>query len=274
MTRVAIGVPLYNAAAMVEESLEGLRAQSFTDWVAVISDNASEDETPAILERMAAKEPRFRVTRQPENIGVIANFRFVLAAARAPFFLWRSYDDLFGEDYIDRLAARLDASPGADLAAPHVETLRLGSGKRRPRPVAMLERKTRHPATVLRHSQAGWIYGLWRHEALMPAFDRAVAALAPDLWGWDHLALFPAIAGGRVVFDDGARLTLRLADRADKRDWSPEDRARLRRLARAYRDECRAAMDREGIRGFDRLRLELALARHIGRKVVPLRRRL
>lgn len=272
MARIGIGIPVYNGAALLEESLEGLRAQSFPDWEAVISDNASEDETPRILERMAAREPRFRVVRQPESIGAIGNFRFVLAASRAPYFLWRSYDDLFGRDYLERLAARLDAAPEADLAAPHVETLRLASGKRRARPVAALERRAHHPATVLRHSQAGWIYGLWRREALLPAFRRAVAALDPDLWGWDHLALFPAIAGGRVVFDDAARLTLRLADRPYKQGWSPEDKARLRRLARAFRDECRAALDRAGIAGLDRLRLELAVLRHIDRRVVPLRR--
>ncbi|WP_319936798.1 glycosyltransferase family 2 protein [Thermohalobaculum sediminis] len=272
MARIDIGIPVYNGEALLEESLEGLRQQSLGDWTALISDNASEDATPRIIARMCAREPRFRAVRQPRNIGPTANFRFVLDQATAPYFMWRSYDDLCSDNYLERLSARLDAAPGAMLAAPHVETLRLGSGKRRSRPVAGLEGRQRHPATVLGRSQAGWIYGLWRREALIPSFERAVAALEPDLWAWDHLAMFPAICRGAVVFDDAARLTLRQADRPYKSDWSPGERARLRRLAGAYRAECRAEMDRAGVSGVRRLVMELALIRQIDRRVVPLRR--
>ncbi|MBK0399212.1 glycosyltransferase family 2 protein [Limibaculum sp. M0105] len=267
MARVSIGIPVYNAAAMLEESLEGLRAQTFGDWEALISDNASEDDTPRIIEKVCAREPRLRSVRQTENIGPTENFRFVLRETNAPYFMWRSYDDLCSDDYVERLIRRLDEAPGAMLAAPHVETLRLGSGKRRPRPVASLERGSPHPATVLRKSQAGWIYGLWRREAVIPSFERAVTALDPDLWAWDHLAMFPAICRGAVVFDDAARLTLRLSDRPYKSDWSPGDRDRLRRLASAYRRECRAEMDRSGLAGWERLRMELAVLRQINRRV-------
>lgn len=267
MPRISIGMPVYNAAELLEESLEGLRAQTFSDWEALISDNASEDETPRIIERFCAREPRLRWVRQSENIGPTENFRFVLHGSGAPYFMWRSYDDMFSVNYLERLARCLDGAPDAMLAAPHVETLRLNSGKRRSRPVAALARHHSHPATVLRRSQAGWIYGLWRREAAIPSFERAVKALDPDLWAWDHLAIFPAICRGAVVFDDEARLTLRLADRPYKRDWSPSDRDRLRRLAGAFRRECKAEMDRCGLTGWERLRMELAVLQQINRRV-------
>lgn len=272
MPRVSIGVPLYNAASMVEESLDGLLSQTFTDWEAVISDNASEDETLRIVEHFAARDSRFRVIRQPRNVGPIANFRTVLGASTSPYFMWRSYDDVFSDDYVERLARKLDADPAADLAAPHVETIRLSSGKRRPRPVSMLEEGRPSVAKVLRYSQAGWIYGLWRRDAIGPVFERTHAVLAPDVWTWDHLALFPSIVGGRVRFDNAARLTLRLADSAYKATWNPDDKTHRRTLIKTYWSECQRIMAREGVPLLDRPRLNFALLRHINRQVMPLRR--
>lgn len=272
MPKVSIGVPLYNAASMVAESLEGVLSQTFGDWEAVISDNASEDETLRIVQRYAARDDRFRVIRQPRNLGPIANFRAVLQASTAPYFMWRSYDDVFSADYVERLAGRLDADPRADLAAPHVETIRLISGRRRPRSVSMLEAGRSSAAKVLRYSQAGWIYGLWRREAIGPVFDMTHEVLAPDVWTWDHLALFPSIVGGRVRFDDAARLTLRLTEAGHKKGWNPDDKRRRRDLIGRYWRECQRIIEREQVPLARRPGLNLALLRHINRQVMPLRR--
>lgn len=261
---VSVGVPVYNGASMLAESLAGLSAQSHAHLEILISDNRSTDETPRIIADYLTGEPRASAVRQPENLGALGNFRFLLGQARAPYFLWRSYDDLFDDAYIARLLGALEALPNAALAAPHVETLRIATGKRRPRPVAGLQ--GRGPREVLRRSQAGWIYGLWRTEDLRRAFDWAVDAIHPHVWGWDHLALFPAILAGRVAFENDARLTLRL-NNAIPKEKTPDAKARAIDLATRYRDACFAEIDTQGLRGFQRWNMRRAVSQHIHKRV-------
>lgn len=262
--RVSIGVPIYNGASMLAESLDGLSAQSHNNLEILISDNCSTDATPQIVADYLHREPRASATRQVENLGALGNFRFLLWQATAPYFLWRSYDDLFDDRYVAQLLAVLEAQPGAALAAPHVETMRLATGKRRPRPVTGLQ--GRGPREVLRRSQAGWIYGLWRTEDLRRAFDWAVGAIHPHVWGWDHLALFPAILGGRVAFENDARLTLRL-NNAIPKEQTPDAKSRAVDLATRYRDACFAEIDAKGLRGFARWHMRRAVHHHIHKRI-------
>ena len=70
-------------AELLERQLESLRAQTHTDWVCVISDDASTDEAFARLERLTAGDPRFVVSRAPERAGAYANFARALAMVPA-----------------------------------------------------------------------------------------------------------------------------------------------------------------------------------------------
>lgn len=51
---LAVGMPVYNGARWLEQSIESILSQSFTDFELFIADNASSDET----ERSAAVMPR------------------------------------------------------------------------------------------------------------------------------------------------------------------------------------------------------------------------
>lgn len=260
---------MFNGASMLEEALDNLRNQSLKDLEIIISDNASTDKSPQIIAKAIASDPRVRAVRQPSNLGPLPNFRFVLEQATTPYFAWRSYDDLTTLDYFERLAAKLDKVPEAVLAAPHVNTLRVHSGKRRPRPVVHLQGGAPPAWRILRNAQAGWIYGLWRTDALKAAFDWSVPAITPHIWGWDHLCLFPAILQGKVVFDDAACLTLRL-NHAITKESGPDDRERSRDLAQRYIDACDKLISDELRSSIDRLRMRLALRLHVHRRISSL----
>jgi glycosyltransferase involved in cell wall biosynthesis len=71
---ISIAMPVYNGASYLREALDSLCAQSFSDFEVVISDNASTDETPAICQEYARRDPRINVNRshrflvQAENV--------------------------------------------------------------------------------------------------------------------------------------------------------------------------------------------------------------
>ena len=46
---LSIGLPVYNGERYLEDALEALLGQHFTDFELVISDNASTDTTPTLM---------------------------------------------------------------------------------------------------------------------------------------------------------------------------------------------------------------------------------
>jgi glycosyltransferase involved in cell wall biosynthesis len=77
---VAICMATYEPPAeLLERQLESLRTQTHSDWVCVISDDASSEEAYARLERLVGSDPRFVVSRASERAGAYANFARALA---------------------------------------------------------------------------------------------------------------------------------------------------------------------------------------------------
>jgi glycosyltransferase involved in cell wall biosynthesis len=101
-------MPVYNGAAHLREALDTLLAQTFADFEVIISDNASTDETPAIIAEYAARDPRIRHVRQEVNRGAAANFNTVFAMARGKYFKWFAHDDRLAPTYLERCVEVLE----------------------------------------------------------------------------------------------------------------------------------------------------------------------
>ena len=67
--RLSIGLPVYNGADYLAQSLDALLGQTFEDFELIISSNASTDQTDDICQAYAARDRRIRFFRQPTNIG-------------------------------------------------------------------------------------------------------------------------------------------------------------------------------------------------------------
>lgn len=116
MPRVSIGLPVYNGAAYLEQSIRSVLDQTYTDLELIISDNASTDGTVAIIERLAAKDARIVFLQNDENRGAAWNYNAVFTAATGEFFRWHAHDDWFEPGLIAALVVALDSNPDAVLA--------------------------------------------------------------------------------------------------------------------------------------------------------------
>lgn len=238
MARVSIGLPVFNGAEMVADALANLAGQTFTDFEVVVSDNASTDDTAAIVERFAARDPRFRLIRQPGNIGAFENFRAVAEAATSELFLWRAHDDLTTPNYIAALLALIE--DGAELAVARRDQLRIGRARRRFAlvPPEICGVGQRAPEMLLRRSHAGWFYGMTRTAAARRTIA-AVQAGYDALWAWDHLMIFPAILSGRVAGTNDAVFFHRLSTKPETAR-PPRDDSTLGTLRARYVEFCKA----------------------------------
>jgi len=114
--RLSVGLPVYNGANYLAESLDALLGQSFEDFELIISDNASTDATVDICHQYEKQDSRIRYFRQPRNIGLAPNHNFTVDQARGELFKWASNDDLYARDLLKLCVEALDEYPQAVLA--------------------------------------------------------------------------------------------------------------------------------------------------------------
>jgi len=112
---LTIGIPVYNGARFLRGTLDSIVNQSFRDFEIAISDNASTDETADICRDYSAKDPRIIYLRQPKNIGGVANWNFLVTAARGRYFKWASANDLYAPVFLERCIEALEAEESLAL---------------------------------------------------------------------------------------------------------------------------------------------------------------
>lgn len=114
--RVVALVPTWNASAFVAATLDALAAQTYGNLEILVSDDASTDDTAEVCEGYAARDPRFRVVRQPRNLGWTGNANALLREARGDYLLFAFQDDLLAPTYVERCVAELERNPRAVMA--------------------------------------------------------------------------------------------------------------------------------------------------------------
>lgn len=130
--RVTIGMPVYNGALTIAQSIDSLLAQSFTDFELVISDNASTDHSVSIIQSYCQKDPRIRLIQQPCNIGANGNFSAVVDAARGEYFKWSTCSDLCSPTFLMHCVDFLDIHTDVVIAAPRTHIFQDDPGESTP----------------------------------------------------------------------------------------------------------------------------------------------
>jgi len=121
--KLSLGIPVYNGARYLPELFECLGNQTFTDFEAIISDNASTDGSEEICRQVAASDPRFSYLRNPHNVGAAPNFNLVFEQAAGQYFKWAAHDDLLAPTYLERCVAVLDEDPSVSVCHADIQVV-------------------------------------------------------------------------------------------------------------------------------------------------------
>lgn len=109
--RVSIGLPVFNGDNYLEEALDSILAQTYSDFELVILDDASTDRTQEICQTYAARDQRIRYYRNEKNLGLSGNFNRAFELSSGGYFRWAAYDDLIAPDYLSKCVQVLDRDP-------------------------------------------------------------------------------------------------------------------------------------------------------------------
>ncbi len=87
-------MPVYNHGAYVDQAIESVHRQSFTDWELVIVNDGSTDESGRIADSWAARDGRIRVIHQA-NAGPAAARNRGIAESAGPWLAFLDSDDVY-----------------------------------------------------------------------------------------------------------------------------------------------------------------------------------
>ena len=105
---VSIALCTYNGSRFLAQQLDSLLAQTYANFEIVVVDDASTDDTAAILENYARLDPRIRIGVNPANVGFAQNFDRALARCRGTFIAPCDQDDVWLPEKISALVAAID----------------------------------------------------------------------------------------------------------------------------------------------------------------------
>jgi len=95
---ISVVLPAYNEEECIEKAVTdaaGFLERRFEDWEVLVVDDGSADDTPTIVERLAAEEPRIALLRHPQNRGYGRAIATGFAAARGELVFYTDADSQF-----------------------------------------------------------------------------------------------------------------------------------------------------------------------------------
>lgn len=103
---VSIFVLTYNAERYIAETLESLLAQDYRNYEIFVSDDASKDRTPQILEEYRQRYPaKIKLFLQPVNLGITNHCNFLLQRITGDYVCFVGGDDLLEPNCLSRAVA-------------------------------------------------------------------------------------------------------------------------------------------------------------------------
>ena len=121
MTKVSVLMSVYNGERFLQEAVESILDQTYTDFEFIIVDDGSIDRTWKILS--AYSDPRIRLVRNSENIGLSRSLNKGLKLARGEYFTRMDADDISLPERLATQVAFLNKHSEAGLLAGNLEVI-------------------------------------------------------------------------------------------------------------------------------------------------------
>jgi len=113
---VSIVVPCYNQAQYLDEALQSLLDQTYSNWECIIVNDGSPDTTEEVAQKWEAKDIRFVYVYQ-ENGGVSSARNLGIEQAKGEFILTLDADDKYETTFVEKALAVLVNNPESGIVS-------------------------------------------------------------------------------------------------------------------------------------------------------------
>lgn len=87
-------MPAYNAARYIGTAIKSIQQQSYKNWRLIVCDDASTDNTYAVVAKMAAEDKRIKLIRNDKNSGIAKTSNRLLKEVRTQYAARMDADDI------------------------------------------------------------------------------------------------------------------------------------------------------------------------------------
>jgi teichuronic acid biosynthesis glycosyltransferase TuaG len=92
---VSIVVPVYNAARFIDETIQTVLDQTYTNWELLLVDDKSTDESVKLIKPYLAKDKRIKLFNNKQNSGAAISRNKGIDAAKGRYIAFLDADDLW-----------------------------------------------------------------------------------------------------------------------------------------------------------------------------------
>jgi glycosyltransferase involved in cell wall biosynthesis len=108
---ISVVMPVYNALPFLDDSVNSILTQTFTDFEFVIFDDASTDGSIERLREWAARDARIQLHESSRQLGLSGSSNAVVARARASIIARMDADDISHPDRLKRQLQVIENAP-------------------------------------------------------------------------------------------------------------------------------------------------------------------
>ena len=94
MPTVSVVLPVYNGEKYVGNAIHSIIEQTYKDWELIIVDDGSSDHSLSICETISKTDPRIRVYKNQENLGLARTMNRLVDFARGEYIAVQEQDDI------------------------------------------------------------------------------------------------------------------------------------------------------------------------------------
>ncbi len=191
---ISIALCTYNGSRYLQEQFDSLFTQTLRDFEIVVVDDASTDDTWALLSEIAAKHDNVRILRNDSNQGPTRNFQTAMQLCTGRYIAPCDQDDIWMREKLEKLVAAIGDADMAYCNSAYVNSDGVPTGKSIADDVAMLRGK-RPFEFVFQNSVSG-------HALIMRSELLAVACPFPEKLHYDWWLAMCAAQGNGIIYVD------------------------------------------------------------------------
>lgn len=120
--KVSIIMCSYNTSKYIEEAIESIIGQTYTNWELIISDDQSTDNTIDIIQKYLSDD-RIILHQQKENMGYLANKNSALKLAKGDLITQLDADDISKPTRIEKQVAAFQQHPELMMCGTNYELI-------------------------------------------------------------------------------------------------------------------------------------------------------
>ena len=183
--KISVVIPTYNNAALLCETLAGVRRQTFKDFEIIVVDDGSKDNTGDVVTRY---DPTIHYLQQTNQVPAAARNKGV-SLAQGEFIAFCDHDDIWNERHLEKLLGCFTTHPSAAMVFDDARFFGEGIAKEPTHIDVKVWRSIVGKAVPIKRLWECWVASMSVVMVRKTVFNE-LGGLHPGIWGLDDLHFY------------------------------------------------------------------------------------